>query len=142
MDCVQEHQEDIMKCVDKSVPELFDKTREHSNIHLMIFCHENCRYELEPESIDKASWNFNGRLCHFRKGEAIRVCVEKSLLKCKDPTPSNVVNSLLLSMQNATPCKGLSASYTAGTAAASASISLLTLVSLMILVPTQLQVLF
>jgi len=119
MDCVQEHQEDIMKCVDKSVPELFDKTREHSNIHLMIFSHENCR-----------------------KGEAIRVCVEKSLLKCKDPTPSNVVNSLLLSMQNATPCKGLSASYTAGTAAASASISLLTLVSLMILVPTQLQVLF
>ena len=51
---------------------------------------------------------------HFRKGEALRKCVENSLLKCKDPTPSNVVNSLLLSMQKAaTPCKGLiKAGYT------------------------------
>ena len=48
-----------------------------------------------------------------RKGEAIRNCVEKSLLSCNDPTPSNVVNSLLLSMRNATPCKSLTASYTA-----------------------------
>ena len=51
---------------------------------------------------------------NFRKGEALRKCVENSLLKCKDPTPSNVVNSLLLSMQKAaTPCKGLiKAGYT------------------------------
>ena len=56
----------------------------------------------------------------FRKGEAIRVCIEKSLLKCPDPTPSNVVNSLLLSMLNATPCKGLSARHTAASPAATA----------------------
>ena len=73
----------------------------------------------------------------FRQGEAIRICVEKSLLKCKDPTPryykyknwyfsqsndlflffSNVVNSLLLSMKNATPCRNLEPySWTAASA--------------------------
>lgn len=94
MDCVENHRESIMKCVNSSVPELFNKREQYSNIHLIVFSAENCR-----------------------KGEAIRVCVEKSLLKCPDPTPSNVVNSLLLSMQNATPCKGSSASYTAASSA-------------------------
>ena len=88
-DCVDFHREEIMKCVNKSVPELFDSTTSYNNIHLIVFSRENCR-----------------------KGASIRHCVEKSLLKCSDPTPSNVVNSLLLSMQKATPCKGLSASYT------------------------------
>ena len=85
-DCVQDHREDIIKCVNSSVPELFDGEnikQKYSNIHFMIYSPENCQ-----------------------RGEAIRVCVENSLLKCKDPTPSNVVNSLLLSMQKATPCKG------------------------------------
>ena len=84
-DCVQDHREDIIKCVNSSVPELFDGEnikQKYSNIHFMIYSPENCQ-----------------------RGEAIRVCVENSLLKCKDPTPSNVVNSLLLSMQKATPCK-------------------------------------
>ena len=45
--------------------------------------------------------------------------MEKSLLSCNDPTPSNVVNSLLLSMRNATPCKSLTASYTAAATAPS-----------------------
>ena len=98
MDCVQDHREDIMKCVNSSVPELFNtNAQKYSNIHhLIIFSPQNCR-----------------------RGEAIRVCVENSLLKCKDPTPSNVVNSLLQSMQKATPCKGSSASYTAAASKAS-----------------------
>jgi len=98
-DCVQDHREDIIKCVNSSVPELFDGEnikQKYSNIHFMIYSPENCQ-----------------------RGEAIRVCVENSLLKCKDPTPSNVVNSLLLSMQKATPCKGSSASYTAAASKAS-----------------------
>merc|ERR1712223_510549 len=97
-DCVQDHREDIMKCVNSSVPELFNtNAQKYSNIHhLIIFSPQNCR-----------------------RGEAIRVCVENSLLKCKDPTPSNVVNSLLQSMQKATPCKGSSASYTAAASKAS-----------------------
>jgi len=97
-DCVQDHREDIMKCVNSSVPELFNENikQKYSNIHMLIYSPENCR-----------------------RGEAIRVCVENSLLKCKDPTPSNVVNSLLLSMQKATPCKGSSASYTAAASKAS-----------------------
>lgn len=91
MGCLEDHQEDIMKCVNASVPELFDLRKQYSNIHLIVFSQENCR-----------------------KGEALRICVENSLLQCKDPTPSNVVNSLLLSMQKAaTPCKGLiKAGYT------------------------------
>lgn len=91
MGCLEDHQEDIMKCVNASVPELFDLRKQYSNIHLIVFSQENCR-----------------------KGEALRICVENSLLKCKDPTPSNVVNSLLRSMQKAaTPCKGLmKAGYT------------------------------
>lgn len=97
MDCVEQHREDIMKCVNTSVPELFNRGEQYSNIHLIVFSQENCR-----------------------KGEAIRVCIEKSLLKCPDPTPSNVVNSLLLSMLNATPCKGLSARHTAASPAATA----------------------
>ncbi len=51
--------------------------------------------EKNPESL------FNGCTYYFtcRKGEAIRHCVEKSLLKCNDPTPSNVVNSMLGAMK-------------------------------------------
>ena len=33
-----------------------------------------------------------------------RHCLESELLKCDDPTPSNVVNSMLLAMWRATPC--------------------------------------
>lgn len=37
-----------------------------------------------------------------------RRCVEKELLKCPDPTPANVVNSLLLALLESTPCDNLS----------------------------------
>ncbi len=39
------------------------------------------------------------------KGNRIRHCIESELLKCGDPTPANVVNSMLLAMREATPCK-------------------------------------
>ena len=40
-----------------------------------------------------------------RKGDQLRHCVEQELLKCKDPTPSNVVNAMFIAMWNSTPCK-------------------------------------
>lgn len=98
--CLKDHREDIMKCINASLPNIFSpqEKKHHSSVinHLIFFSRENCR-----------------------KGEAIRNCVEKSLLSCNDPTPSNVVNSLLLSMRNATPCKSLTASYTAAATAPS-----------------------
>ena len=40
----------------------------------------------------------------FRKGDAIMQCVETSLMKCEDPTPSNLVHGLLKAMKDGTPC--------------------------------------
>ena len=40
----------------------------------------------------------------FRKGDAIIDCVEKTLLNCKDPTPSNLLHGLLQTMREVTPC--------------------------------------
>ena len=31
-------------------------------------------------------------------------CVETSLMKCEDPTPSNLVHGLLKAMKDGTPC--------------------------------------
>ena len=44
-DCVQDHREDIMKCVNSSVPELFNENikQKYSNIHMLIYSPENCR---------------------------------------------------------------------------------------------------
>jgi len=38
------------------------------------------------------------------RAESVRRCVETELLKCPDPTPANVVNSMQLAMRAATPC--------------------------------------
>ena len=43
----------------------------------------------------------------YRKGDQLRSCVEEELLKCDDPTPSNVVNAMFIAMWNSTPCKKL-----------------------------------
>lgn len=109
MGCLLEHQESIMNCVNASVPDLFD-IEQTNNMHLIVFSQDNCR-----------------------KGDAIRHCIETSLLKCDDPTPSNVVNSMLLSMRKATPCRGLSASYTAATATTLSTLGHITIVSLLLM---------
>ncbi len=42
--CVQNHSEEIMSCVNASVPDIFNLSeKRHSNIHLLIFNQENCR---------------------------------------------------------------------------------------------------
>ena len=41
---------------------------------------------------------------NLRKGDAIMQCVETSLMKCPDPTPSNLVHGLLKAMKAGTPC--------------------------------------
>jgi hypothetical protein len=57
MGCLEDHREDIMRCVNISVPELFDLQEQHSNIHLIVFSQENCRY-----FIDKLG---RGQQCKF-----------------------------------------------------------------------------
>lgn len=84
VECVTAHQQDMLTCVRKSVPEAFSpmhRRRSHNSMHFYVFQKENCR-----------------------KGDAIIECVEKSLLKCSDPTPSNLLHGLLQSMREVTPC--------------------------------------
>jgi len=55
--------------------------RQRSRIHFYVFQQQNCR-----------------------KGDAITECVERSLLKCPDPTPANLVQGLLRAVRDSTPC--------------------------------------
>jgi len=82
MDCVEQHQDKILNCLNRSIPEIFQTDAESSSrIHFYVFQQENCR-----------------------KGDAIINCVEESLMQCDDPTPSNLVHGLLRSMKEQTPC--------------------------------------
>jgi len=89
--CMVEHKEEIMSCINRSVPEMYGakKNMRTSKMHFYVFQKENCR-----------------------KGDAIIRCVEASLMKCPDPTPANLVHGLLQAMKQETPCasEGWSAS--------------------------------
>merc|ERR1712001_332720 len=60
-------------------------------MHFYVFQQENCR-----------------------KGDAIMQCVETSLMKCPDPTPSNLVPGLLKAMKEGTPCGAAAQSWHTG----------------------------
>jgi len=96
VECVTDHQEALMTCVNQTVPDLFSTvstatgngngngagiTRRRSVDPVIVFNEENCR-----------------------RGSEMRHCVESELLKCSDPTPSNVINAMFLAMWNSTPC--------------------------------------
>jgi len=82
MDCVETHKDDILACLNRSIPGLFqNEAPSPSKMHFYVFQQENCR-----------------------KGDAIMQCVEESLMHCEDPAPSNLVHSLLRSMKEETPC--------------------------------------
>jgi len=83
VECVSAHKEDILACINQSVPEVFNTYNNLHNykMHFYVFQQENCR-----------------------KGDAIMQCVETSLMKCPDPTPSNLVHGLLKAMKDGTPC--------------------------------------
>jgi len=84
MDCVEKHKDDMLDCLNRSVPSIFqDDITNNNRMHFYVFQRENCV-----------------------KGEAIIKCVEDSLLHCQDPTPSNLVHGLLKSMKEVTPCAG------------------------------------
>ena len=44
-------------------------------------------------------------MIQYRRGDHLRNCVEQELLKCEDPTPSNVINAMFIAMWNSTPCR-------------------------------------
>jgi hypothetical protein len=81
--CVVEHKEEIMSCINRSIPEMYGakKNMRTSKMHFYVFQKENCR-----------------------KGDAIISCVEASLMKCPDPTPSNLVHGLLKAIKEDSPC--------------------------------------
>merc|ERR1719336_421206 len=85
VECVTKNKNQLITCVKKAVPEFFapkyHRRKNINELHFYIFQQENCR-----------------------KGDAIIDCVEKSLLKCDDPTPSNLLHGLLKSMRDVTPC--------------------------------------
>merc|ERR1712110_755926 len=78
VECVTTHKEEILACINQSVPEVFNTYNNLHNykMHFYVFQQENCR-----------------------KGDAIMQCVETSLMKCPDPTPSNLVHGLLKAMK-------------------------------------------
>lgn len=81
--CVVDHKDEIMSCINRSVPEVLNakQNMRSKKMHFYVFQQENCR-----------------------KGDAIIECVEASLMKCSDPTPSNLVNGLMQAMREDTPC--------------------------------------
>lgn len=93
LECVDTHKDEMLACINSSVPEVFqvgDKASS-SGMHFYVFQQENCR-----------------------KGDAIMQCVEQSLMQCPDPTPSNLVHGLLRSMREQTPCAGVAQSWHSG----------------------------
>jgi len=85
VECVSQNKNQLISCVKKAVPEFFapkyHRRKNINELHFYVFQQENCR-----------------------KGDAIIDCVEKSLLTCDDPTPSNLLHGLLTSMRSVTPC--------------------------------------
>jgi len=83
VECVTTHRREILTCIRRSMPQVFNSHNKRNNnkMHFYVFQQENCR-----------------------KGDAIMQCVETSLMKCDDPTPSNLVNGLLKAMKDGTPC--------------------------------------
>jgi len=83
VECVTSHKEEILACINNSVPEVFNTYNNLNSykMHFYVFQQGNCR-----------------------KGDAIMQCVETSLMKCDDPTPSNLVHGLLNAMKDGTPC--------------------------------------
>jgi len=81
VECVTAHKEEILACINNSVPEVFNTYNNFNKMHFYVFQQGNCR-----------------------KGDAIMQCVETSLMKCDDPTPSNLVHGLLNAMKDGTPC--------------------------------------
>lgn len=92
MECVDSHKEEMLSCINSSVPEVFQGgDKSSSGMHFYVFQQENCR-----------------------KGDGIMQCVERSLMQCPDPTPSNLVHGLLRSMREQTPCAGVAQGWHSG----------------------------
>jgi len=93
VDCVSTYKEESLACINQSVPEVFNtyNNLNQYKMHFYVFQQENCR-----------------------KGDAIMQCVEKSLMKCPDPTPSNLVHGLLKAMKDGTPCARAAQGWSSG----------------------------
>lgn len=93
IECLTKRKEAILSCVNKTVPELFKTV----NNKLQSTYPGAMRRSVDPVIV------FNQENC--RRGDHLRNCVEQELLKCEDPTPSNVINAMFIAMWNSTPCR-------------------------------------
>jgi len=112
MSCVQRHREGIVNCVKDEVPEMFEDGT-LKNVDLLTFDRDKCR-----------------------KFDATRKCVDLSLKGCDDPTPADIINSMLMAVRKATPCQQASSMWftaTSGTAPAQSTATFSGLVSICVL---------
>lgn len=82
-DCVKEHIDDIKECVKERVPD-----------------HKN--FSTNVNNIQISSFTISGENCE--KVNAMHGCVVKYTELCDDPTPSNILDSLITQVLKVTPC--------------------------------------
>ncbi|XP_076029758.1 27 kDa glycoprotein-like isoform X2 [Oratosquilla oratoria] len=81
--CVESQMEPIKKCIEENIPELKDSTKDLDSINLNDFTinEQNCK-----------------------KVNIMRDCIVQQTSKCKNSTPQNILDSLIMQMLKATPC--------------------------------------
>ncbi|KAK4316051.1 hypothetical protein Pmani_012756 [Petrolisthes manimaculis] len=92
-ECVEAHMDSIGKCIGERVPDIKNSTN-------------------NPNSIDMASLAISEESC--KKLNAMHGCVVKYTELCDDPTPSNILDSLITQMLKVTPCWQTSSASPAG----------------------------
>lgn len=108
-ECVEKHKNELVKCINNSVPELFHMNNHNSEF--IVFDEKTCS-----------------------RGKALMTCVEESLLDGCDPTPSNMVNSMLEAVRQSSPCGGGAAEGWHSASSGAISLGVGCLVALMLVV--------
>ena len=107
VNCVTEQREGVMQCLNNSAPELFKTFSEQ------VQGGGGRRRSVDPV------FSYNERNC--KRGYDFRECVEGELMKCDDPTPSNVINAMFIAMWKSTPCSTIPISASTAPPPASSS---------------------
>ena len=118
VNCLMEQQDNVLRCLNNSAPELFKTFSE-------VQIGNGRRRSVDPVFV------YNERNC--RRGYEFRECVETELLKCRDPTPSNVINAMFIAMWKSTPCNKISNSASSAVGVTSLLLNTVYLPSLLLL---------
>ncbi|XP_042217752.1 27 kDa glycoprotein-like [Homarus americanus] len=88
-DCIKNQMDNITECIKEEVPEIKDAAKNHMKSY------EN--FALDEENCKKVN--------------SMHHCVVKNTMKCSDPTPSNILDSLITQVLKVTPCWQTSSAY-------------------------------